>query len=208
MDIDRRRRARLAAHQQHQDQDTATIVRSSSRDLVGEIKDQGVMLPQAVLGASRATYGDPSWRPACRRGGLCIMAAMSAGDCESMSPIRVIPLVFVGTTFAAGADAALRPVGFRALAATLTAGGTCPPSPNRIMPLLCNRPMIGGGATGPIGVRAGLLVVFLLATSVGLFHHRPSRKQKLPVVGRSSVGSPAASRALSGRAVRPRIPAA
>jgi hypothetical protein len=101
--------------------------------------------------------------------GLCIMAAMSAGDCESMSPISVIPLVFVGTTLGAGADAALRPVGFNALAATVTAGGTCP-SPNRIMPLFCNRPMIGGGATGPIGVRAGLLVVFLLAT--GFSFHR------------------------------------
>jgi len=101
--------------------------------------------------------------------GLCIMAAMSAGDCESMSPICVIPLVFVGTTLESGAFCALRPVGFNALAATLTAGGTCP-SPNRIMPLFCNRPMIGGGATGPIGVRAGLLVILLLAT--GLSFHR------------------------------------
>jgi hypothetical protein len=79
-------------------------------------------------------------------------------------------------------------VGFNALAATVTAGGTCP-SPNRIMPLFCNRPMIGGGATGPIGVRAGLLVVFLLATglsfhrsaSVGLFHVH-GRSRKLPVI--------------------------
>jgi len=86
-----------------------------------------------------------------------------------MSPIRVIPLVLVGTAVGTGADAALRSVGFRALAATLTAGGT-PPSPNRIMPLFCNRPMIGGGATGPIGTRAGLLIVFLLAT--GLSFHR------------------------------------
>ena len=86
-----------------------------------------------------------------------------------MSPIRVIPLVFVGTAVGRGADdAALRPVGFRTLAAMLTAGGTCP-SPNRIMPLFCNRPMIGGGATGPIGVRAGRLVVFLLATAFS-FH--------------------------------------
>jgi hypothetical protein len=30
--------------------------------------------------------------------------------------------------------------------------------------------MIGGGATGPIGVRAGLLVILLLAT--GLSFHR------------------------------------
>jgi hypothetical protein len=101
--------------------------------------------------------------------GLCIMAAMSAGDCESMSPICVIPLVFVGTTLESGAFAAFRPVGFNALAATLTAGGTSP-SPNRIMPLFCKRPMIGGGATGPIGVRAGLLSILLLAT--GLSFHR------------------------------------
>jgi len=87
-----------------------------------------------------------------------------------MSPIRVIPLVFVGTAVERGADdAALRPVGFRTLAAMLTAGGTCP-SPNRIMPLCCIRPIIGGGATGPIGVRAGLLVILLLAT--GLSFHR------------------------------------
>ena len=116
------------------------------------------------------------------------------GDCESMSPIRVIPLSTVGTALCGGADnAGLRPVGFLALAATLIAGGVCPsPSPSRIMPLLCNRPIIGGGATGPIGVRAGLLDVFLLATSVPLLHHRPSRKRrKLPVVvAGSSVGSP------------------
>jgi hypothetical protein len=116
-----------------------------------------------------------------------IMAAMSAGDCESMSPIRVIPLSTVGTALCGGADdAGLRPVGFLALAATFSAGGVCPsPSPYRIMPLLCNRPIIGGGATGPIAVRVGLLVVFLLATSVALLHYGPSRKRwELPVVGR------------------------
>ena len=51
------------------------------------------------------------------------MAAMSAGDCESMSPIRVIPLSSVGSAFCGGAEATLRPVGFFALAATLMAGG-------------------------------------------------------------------------------------
>ena len=119
------------------------------------------------------------------------MAAMSSGDCESMSPIRVIPLSTVGTALCGGADdAGLRPVGFLALAATLSAGGVCPsPSPYRIMPLLCNRPIIGGGATGPICVRAGLLDVFLLATSVPLLHHRPSRKRrKLPVAGGRLIG--------------------